>query len=277
MTGFSADWLALREAADHRARNSDLADGLQARFAQRDTVNVVDIGCGSGSNLRGTAPLLPSRQSWTLVDYDADLLSAARGELQKWADASEGHGESLRLRKDRLDIEVSFRQADLAADLETALGTGADLITAAAFFDLTSPAFIKTFTRAVAARRAVFYTVLTYNGLSGWDPRNPSDNAISSAVNRHQGTDKGFGPAAGPTAASHLADQFRLNDYIVSEGDSPWRLGSADQALIDELVAGHVRAVSETGAVDAATIEKWGKVVRKGAMVGHTDTLAVPG
>ena len=108
MTGFSADWLALREAADHRARSAELADALQARFAQRDRVTVVDIGCGSGSNLRGTAPLLPPRQSWTLVDYDADLLSAARARLMEWADASRVEGETLKLRKDRLDIDVSF-------------------------------------------------------------------------------------------------------------------------------------------------------------------------
>ena len=59
--------------------------------------------------------------------------------------------------------------------------------------------------------------------------------------------DKGFGPAAGPMAPSHLADQFRLNGYSVLEGESPWDLGRNDRMLIEELVRGHAMAAGETG------------------------------
>ena len=74
MSGFSAEWLALREPADQRARNSDLLGALTRRFAGRDTLSVVDLGCGAGSNLRALAPALPRRQRWRLVDHDAALL-----------------------------------------------------------------------------------------------------------------------------------------------------------------------------------------------------------
>ena len=33
-------------------------------------ITVVDLGCGTGSNLRATAPLLGPEQHWTLVDYE---------------------------------------------------------------------------------------------------------------------------------------------------------------------------------------------------------------
>ena len=78
MSGFSAEWLALREPADHASRNRSVAGGLAGYFGNRDSVVVVDLGCGTGSNLRATSQLLPDRQSWTLVDYDLDLLAAAR-------------------------------------------------------------------------------------------------------------------------------------------------------------------------------------------------------
>lgn len=278
MSGFSADWLSLREAADARARDHGLGQALAARFATHDTIRVVDLGCGTGANLRATASLLPARQYWTLVDYDADLLAAAREKLAAWADTAQFDGETLHLAKDGQAIDVAFRQADLARDLETALGSAADLITASALFDLASPAFIRSFAAAVASRRAVFYTVLTYNGIQRWAPHRPADNAMASAFHRHQMRDKGFGAAAGPMAPTHLADQFRLAGYSVQEADSPWRLSAPrDAVLLAELAKGFAAAVAETGGVDAKTIETWLRTVHSGAETGHTDTLAVPG
>lgn len=276
MSGFSPEWLALREPVDHRSRNAEVAASLSARFQQRSAVEVVDLGCGTGSNLRATALLLPDTQNWTLVDYDERLLDAARNALARWADASLVTSEQLVLSKGSRQITVRFRRADLNADLQTALGDKPDLVTASALFDLCSSAFIKAFARAVAERDAVFYTVLTYNGVQRWTPRQPSDNAMMAAFHAHQTTDKGFGPSAGPTAPAHIADAFRLAGYSVLEGDSPWLLGAQDRALVSELASGFAGAVRETGAVDAKSIDAWAKVMRTGAEVGHTDTLAIP-
>ena len=277
MSGFSAEWLGLREPADHRARNPEIASALSARLAQRETVSVVDIGCGAASNLKATTLLLPDRQTWRLVDYDADLLIAARERLMDWADTAETNGNQLHLEKGGKRIDVTFHQFDLNADLEGALGEHPDLVTSAAFFDLTSVAFMQKFAAAVVARKSAFYTVLTYNGRQRWSPHHPSDNAIVAAFHRHQMRDKGFGPAAGPTAALELGEQFRLHGYSVLEGDSPWDLAPSDAALIAELQAGHAAAAAETGAVDAKTLERWLGLKRTGAIIGHTDTLALPG
>ena len=151
MSGFSPDWLALREPVDHRSRNPQLVRALQARFEGRSTVTVVDLGCGTGSNLRAVAPLLGPKQSWTLVDNDPELLVAARDTLRRWADKATADGDTLRLSRDGRQIAVSFRQTNLAQDLEAALGEPADLITASALFDLASPEFIRQVAVAVAA------------------------------------------------------------------------------------------------------------------------------
>ncbi|MGD9671641.1 MAG: methyltransferase domain-containing protein [Hyphomicrobiaceae bacterium] len=278
MSGFDPAWLALREPADHRARNADLAAALAARFALRDAISVVDLGCGSGSNLRALAETLPSKQSWTLVDYDPALLAAARTALTCWADSAKADGDDrLELSLKRRSINVHFVRYDLNAELGPVLGEAPDLVTAAAFFDLASPEFIRRLARAVIARRAVFYTVLTYNGIQHWTPRRPADNEMTAAFNRHQMSDKGFGPSAGPTAPAHLADQFRIGGYSVQEGDSPWTLTSPrDAQLIAELAGGHAAAVAETAAVDHKTIAQWRATAHTGAEIGHTDTLAMP-
>ncbi len=283
MSGFSPEWLALREAADHRSRDAQVADTLRSYFLQRDRLRIVDLGCGTGSNLRGTAPLLPDRQSWTLVDFDARLLAAARVELSRWADAASATpGGGLALTQGSRSIEVTFKQTNLMTDLETVLPTGADerpdLVTASALFDLASEAFIRRFAKSVAQTRAAFYTVLTYNGIQLWAPRGPLDQQLRAAFVGHQMTDKGFGVSAGPLAPEHLGGSFRAFGYLVSEGDSPWVLKAPDDApLIAELATGFAAAVRETKDVAATDIDKWLSRRFTGAEVGHTDTLALPG
>ena len=276
MSGFSPEWLALREPVDHRSRSNDIAQALAARFQKQQRVAVVDLGCGAGSNLRATASLLPPVQSWTLVDFDAALLVAAQKTLTDWADRVETGVDGLVLDKDGKRITVQFRRADLNHDLNSVLGPKPDLVTASALFDLCSPTFIKAFARAVAARRAVFCTVLTYNGIQRWTPRQPSDGAMIAAFHAHQMTDKGFGPSAGPTAPAHLADAFRLSGYSVLEGESPWELSAGNIDLVRDLASDFADAVAETGKVDAKAIDAWRRAVHTGAVVGHTDTLATP-
>lgn len=279
MSGFSPDWLALREPVDHRSRDAALAGHVAAHFAQHAHVSVVDLGCGAGSNIRATYKLLPAAQHWILVDYDTRLLAVARERLAKWADRIVGVGPALHLEKDGKRIDVEFRPADLTKDLDGALagasGNAPDLVTASALFDLCSEAFIQRFAGAVTARKAAFYTVLTYNGVQTWAPEDAADAAMAAAFHAHQKSDKGFGISAGPDAPAALARAFRAAGNEVAEGDSPWLLGAADQALINDLAAGFAGAVTEHGSVPAAAIVQWRGVPRSGAVVGHTDTWAV--
>ena len=277
MTGFSSEWLELREDADRRSRNRDVANALSGHFSLRGHVSVIDLGAGTGTNLRYTAPLLPARQTWLLVDKDATLLQTAKGLLKVWADQSHETADTLTLAKDGRDIRVQFLSIDLASGLAAALEAKADLITSSAFFDLASGKFIHDLVAAAAAKRAAIYAALTYNGIQAWSPHRPLDNRVTAAFHRHQLQDKGFGPAAGPMAATHLSDELRICGYTLIEGDSPWRLDRNDRMLIEELVRGHAMAVSETGLVDAKDIEAWVKVQRTGAVAGHTDIFAAPG
>lgn len=276
MSGFSADWLALREPADHRSRNPKLAQALANHFDGWRPVTVIDLGCGTGSNLRATSLHLGPEQFWTLVDYDRALLDAAAERLQAWADGAATKDDALVLFKGPKRITVSFRQADLARDLEDVLAPGANLVTASALFDLVSAEFLTRLVREVTRRKAAFYTVLTYDGDQRWTPEHPADAALLDAFHAHQATDKGFGISAGPNAPDVMSEAFSAAGYDVLEGDSAWRLGEAESALIAELANGFADAAAETGRVEAATIAEWRAVVRTAAVVGHADTLALP-
>ncbi|KMO37910.1 methyltransferase domain-containing protein [Methylobacterium aquaticum] len=277
MSGFSPDWLALREPADHAARDAGLVAALARVLPPR--LRAVDLGCGTGSNLRALAPHLGSAQDWVLVDHDPALLAAARLRLTDWAERAEPAGEGLILHRGPARIAVRFRALDLAADPAAALEEKPDLVTAAALFDLASDAWIATVARAVAQARAVFYTALTYDGEEDWTPPHPDDAAIHAAFLAHQAGDKGFGPAAGPGATDALANAFRAWGYAVESAASPWHLGPDAEALLHQLAEGTAQAARETGQVAASDAAAWSALRQRPgtrAVIGHRDLLAVP-
>jgi hypothetical protein len=278
---FSPEWLALREPADHASVNAHVRDKLRERFGRRETVRVVDLGCGAGSNLRGTWGALGAHQLWTLVDYDPKLLAAARIRLSKFGRGIAAADDGLSLTLPGRSIDVAFRQADLSQGDVGAVIEGADLVTAAALFDLASAALIDRLVEAIAARRQTFFTVLTYDGIASWLPEHPADSAMRDAFNAHQRGDKGFGPAAGPGATDALAKAFARHGYQVTRGKSPWVLDHWHLTLRRKLDQGFAGAVAETGRLPQAQIDDW--IARRLAdpeavtIIGHEDLLAVPG
>lgn len=280
MSGFDPNWLALREPADHAARDRALLMKVAQRSGRKDGVSVVDLGCGTGSNLRAIAPALPQAwQSWTLVDHDPKLLEAAQEALEEWADDSEAFGEELILTKGDKRITVDLRRIDLVTEVDKVLDWRPDLITAAALFDLVSEGWMIAFAIGLARRGISFYTALTYDGREEWTPAHPLDAKMKAAFDRHQGRDKGFGPAAGPRATDALTRAFSAAGYLVETGDSPWRLGAGEAALVSELAAGIAAAARETGDVTEAEAADWltaRQATGVTGLIGHADLFARP-
>jgi len=276
VSGFSVDWLSLREPVDHRSVNEEVRAAFIRDFGARDHVTLTDIGCGSGSHLRSLAPHLGPHQTWRLVDYDEQLLAAARGLLCKWADKAESTSTGVRLDKGSRIIDVTFQRFDLSSDLDKVLDAPADAITAAAFFDLASEPFIERFVAALTARKLPLYTILTYDGREVWSPQHPADMAMLSAFNAHQTTDKGFGASAGPNAAKRMTEAFARAGYVVQTGDSPWKLDVGDRRLMNELAAGIANAVGETGHLALEDITSWlaAKQAADICEIGHLDLYA---
>ncbi len=267
MSGFSASWLALREPADHRARDPALAVRLTRHFARHETLRIIDLGCGAGSNLRALAPALKARQIWRLIDYDQALLDEAARQISAWKDSEQ-----------RPDITAKFEKADLNRQLEDVVSQEADLITAAALFDLVSEPWIERFVACLAKQGCAFYTVLIYDGAMRWLPTHPADEAVCAAFNAHQQQDKGFGPAAGPDAGRFLAERLRSAGYDVTAASSPWCLGPEDRELIMAVSDGIGRAAAETGRLSRDEIASWTASRQQivSCDIGHVDLLALP-
>lgn len=292
MNSFTSEWLALREPVDHRSRNPKLMASVKTHLQHIESlrpgaVHIVDLGCGSGSNLRALAPVFNEVQEWTLVDSDPKLLNAAHAALLKWSDdsiivkndpqtsAHQSPEPQLILKKHNKKIIVNFQRADLSKEAHLPIMSKADLVTAAAFFDLTSDSWLLKFSMALSKP---LYATLSYNGAETWDPQGASDQAVLQAFHFHQRTDKGFGDASGPNAANVLINLLKDRHFLVEVEDSPWVMNELDRPLIDQLAFGIANAVKETGLLPIETIEHWlrSKDTASQCTVGHTDFFAYP-
>lgn len=235
MSGFSADWLALREPADRDARAASVTATVIASLPVDRVVHIADLGCGTGSNVRFLAPRLGRRVTWHLLDHDASLLREAARLL--------GQG-------------VETRVADLRTLRPGDIGP-ADLVTASALLDLVSEDWLADFVRTCRGLGAVVLVALNYDGRVECTPSDPEDAFVIALVNRHQRTDKGFGPALGPDSGARAAARLAEAGYTVVTAKSDWVIGPDRAALQRELIRGWAGAAVEIDAGSRARIDAW--------------------
>jgi hypothetical protein len=264
MSGFSAAWLDLREPYDRSARNRTVLDAVAAAMAGKPSISIADLACGTGSTFRVLSPRLKSRQNWRLADNDLSLLARTPQSSPP-------------------DIQITTLPVDLNHDLEAALDGPVDLVTTSALLDLVSATWLERLAVEIAARRLPVYAALSYDGRAELTPVDSFDNAIVDAVNAHQRTDKGFGPALGPDAARAAASQFARVGYKVVQGVSDWQFGENDREIQLETLSGWAMAAREIDSVPLAELTNW--LTRRrdwvaagcsSIRVGHVDLFAYP-
>jgi len=288
MSGFSADWLSMREPFDAAARATSLVAELRRRIPRGTSaapLEVVDLGAGAGSNFRYLATRLGGEQRWRLIDHDRALLDAALVTTQAWASARNADvspvGAELTLHATDFACRVGGEPCDLAHNAlgGLALPTGG-LVTAAALLDLVSTPWLETLaTRCKAARAAVCFA-LTYDGRTVCTPDEPEDAMALDLFNRHQRLDKGFGPALGPSAAVAAEHEFAKFGFRVLTERSDWDIGPQHTAMQHALLDGWLRAALEVAPEHTTPLTGWHRrrrihvdAGRSRLVVGHVDLV----
>jgi hypothetical protein len=264
MAGFSAEWLALREPADHAARSADLTRAVLGALQGSASQQILDLAAGTGSNLRYLTRAASERtrppNNWLLVDHDPVLLS---------------HVPKSRA------VDTSCVELSTLGDCR--IFEGRTLVTASALLDLVSEEWLRTLTRCCAHAGAAVLFALTYDGRIVCSPSDPDDDEIVPLVNLHQRTDKGFGPALGPDATEVAARAFEAVGYRVQRARSDWMLPPEMRELQRQLIDGWAHAAVEIAPARESTINAWRNrrlahvaAGRSQITVGHEDLAAWP-
>lgn len=304
--GFSAGWLQLREAFDHRARAGDaglraLAGLLRAAGpAAGEPWRVIDLACGTGSNLRWLAPRLGGPQQWLVVDHDPALLahwpqamaSAGLGALRPGgSNPALARSQpptpppALHLSAPGLDARIVQQPLDLARGLDALPWQAAHLVTASALLDLVSADWLDRLAHAAGSSRTALLMALSVDGRHRWTPADPFDDSVARLFARHQHRDKGFGPALGAQATHHLRVRLRAAGHRVWTWRSDWQLDggrdAADRRLMAAMIDGMAGAAAEVDASARPALQAWQgrRQALLGASrlrVGHLDLMALP-
>ncbi len=207
MSGFSADWLALREPYDLAARNATVLDAVAGAFAGQR----VDRGRRSRLRHRRDAACarrahLPPRQSWRLVDNDLSLLAraSALGQPPRSRRSPRGRSISCAISSSRSmarSISSPPRRCSISSRPNGSTASSSRRRPGACRSTRRSP-----MTAAPSSSRAASL-----------------DAEVLAGFNLHQRTDKGFGPALGPTAAARAVRALRA--FRLRGRAGPFRLG----------------------------------------------------
>ncbi|WP_083653146.1 class I SAM-dependent methyltransferase [Serinicoccus sp. CNJ-927] len=263
-----ADWLALRRAADHRAR--ERAAGLLRRLGDHvgertgDELVVLDIGAGTGSNQAWLAPRLPGPQRWVLVDHDPDLLGQAGAAVP--------------------GADVTTRRAVATVEEVHSLvpSDGEVLVTCAALLDLLTVAQLDALADVIAPtdRPGVAALLsLTVTGDVEISPPHPADAAVTAAFDAHQRRED----RPGPKATEAMAAALRRRGADVELAATDWELDASDESLVRRYLYDRAAVAVEQDATLAPLAREW-LAAREGSLmdgslrvrVGHLDLLSLP-
>jgi len=301
MSGFSVDWLVLREPFDAAARAvawPTLGRQLDAirRPATSGTpapLSVLDLACGTGANLRVLAPRLGGAQTWQLVDHDPALLAALPHAMAGWAhdhgyrlETRHRNGAGLRAEGPGFSAELVTVCADIGNGLASIADGQPQLVTASALLDLVSVRWLQNLVHHACGAGAAVLCALTVDGRTEWGPPDAADAAVHRLFALHQRRDKGFGPALGPSAGSRAGRCLAAAHYTVLQTNSDWVIDAAGgqpqaTAMLAAMIEGMAAAAiaQQPDALD--TVRAWqarrmALIGRTLLRVGHLDLMAVP-
>ena len=257
-----SSWLALREPLDKAARSAALTQAIAAVLPDDRPLRILDLGGGTGSNVRYLSSRLPVPQHWLIVDRESDLLAEVHET------SANCHVETLCRNLGSLD--------------DPALFSGRHLVTASALLDLVSDQWLRALAERCRTSRAAALFTLTYNGRSQCIPVEAEDDAIRDLMNRHQrANDKGFGRAEGPDAVDCAERSFAAAGYQVRREASDWMLRPGQDELQRQLMEGWAHAAEEMAPGQASMIHNWlarrlahVETGRSRVVVGHEDLAA---
>ncbi len=284
---FTADWLALREPFDARARSRPLARRFAGMLPAEP--KVMDLGAGRGSLFRWLAPIIGRTQHWLWLDDDPDhledglLLTAAWARRQGYTvHRREDNGTDLTLETRQGTWRINARSFDLRnPDTLFFPLEESDAVVCSALLDLFSQQWLSQVLRLTG--RVPVYAVM--NVLPApWRSRRRHDDApvldgYLSAQVGEGGPNDPMGPHV-PLLAKGLA---AVNGRHYQSERSDWTIRPRDRAMLRQVLGFFAKGARTARPQHRRHIDAWQRTreadVAAGRLalrIAHRDILISP-
>ena len=223
------------------------------------TLEIIDLGAGTGANQRWLAPRLPFPQRWIHLDHDS--------ALSRWVPLPDG----------TMIIDGSV---EALGQMLGMLSGEPCLVTCSAVLDVLTSDQLAAVCQAVIDNQVPALFSLTVTGTAAMAPANVHDQSLLAAFNDHQRRVGRPGPDAVGLAVSALCE----GGFTVGIQETPWQLtASSDSAFVEQLLQERLDAAVAQDPSLASAATTWFELrsaqLALGTLrieVGHRDILALP-
>lgn len=232
---FDPKWLQERYRFDAAARNKELEWEAIHQFAFLEHLQIVDLGSGTGANVRYYLEQFPQNQTWYCVEEDGMLREVFWQNMLELAHADgyqpEQEGDSLKMTKSGHWVEIHFVQGNLMEldKLVDLLRT--DLILANAVFDLFSADQFAELIHVISHHSLSMLFSLNYEGMAFF-PQEEKDDFFIRQYNAHMQRPQDFGHGMGPDASQVMKEALNKKLGHVKRGQSIWEIAQEDTEML---------------------------------------------
>lgn len=261
-TGFNTEWLEERFSFDSQARNTVVENACFTLFADKKTLNILDLGSGSGSSFLYLSEKLPQDQYWSFVELNPILANASLERIsgiasgKGWKVVEKSNGIIIGTQNKSIEIEVinhSFLELEERVDLEKF-----DLATAAAVLDLLTENMLHDLLNLLSNNGVSLLATINYEGMK-FTPSGPGDAMYINLYGQHMQREQSFGRTLGPDCLKSIKAYGETSNLKIISGESNWQVGRNDQKMHTFLLDYMAGAIPDmlTSNTDVTAFEHW--------------------
>ena len=242
-------WLAHRFAYDAQARHPEIEHKFLAFFEQHQTaLKAVDVGSGTGANVRYYFDRIPHAQEWTLIEQSSGLLDECRRTLVAFAQEHDydwqSQGNIFLLTDAEKTATITLVQGSIAHIEQLIDLTQTDVVTANAVFDLLSFEQFDTLVSTLAKHDVCLLATLNYYETSLL-PFSEQDHRFIGWYHMHMKRPQPMGIAMGPDCSEEMLDLLAQHHMMIEQESSQWHLKRCDITMHRYLLHFVEHAVAE--------------------------------
>ena len=224
---FNADWLNERYPYDAEGRNKIVETAALDYLKDKTTLNLVDIGAGTGSNCLYLMDKLDQDQVWTFIEQDAALNPILEKRLKDYAAYHkyqwEESGTGYHIQAPSKKLTFQIRNASLLDLPDLVDLSKVDLLLANAVFDLFAYEQLERFLQSILQYHIPCLFTMNYQTMV-YTPEDPFDQSYISLYEAHMERTQDFGQAMGKQAGKILTTWFKQANWEVTQGEGDWHL-----------------------------------------------------